>query len=125
MIKSISLAAMAGALSLTMGVAAMAQSAAPTNTRPNDNTTDAGVRGGARAPAGLPGVGIDRQDRREQRVNDIKQQTTDQGAATAASKRAPPGMPGATTRKDVQQQRTNDIKQQTSDEGTTSGKPSR
>lgn len=121
--KSITIASLAGALSLTMGVAAMAQTS-PTNTRPNDNTTTTGNVPGPRAPAGSPGVGVDQQDRREQRTNDAKQTTTDQGATTAAG-RAPPGMPGATTRKDVQQQRTNDIKQQTSDEGTTSGKPSR
>lgn len=107
-----------------ISVPAYAQAPAPSNTRPSDATTDQGARPGAQAPPGAPGVGVDRQDRREQRTDDKKRNTTDQGA-TGTTQQAPPGVPDATTRQDQREQRTNDKKQQSSDPGSSGSRPAR
>lgn len=107
-----------------ISMSAYAQAPAPSNTRPADATTDQGTRPGAQAPSGAPGVGVDRQDRREQRTDDQKRNTTDQGAS-GTTQQAPPGAPDVTTRQDQREQRTNDRKQQSSDPGTAGSRPMR
>ena len=112
--RIIAAAAISGVFSLAMGAAALAQGPAAGGMRAIG--TLASDRPLILAQAVVP----DRQDRRENRLNELKQDTTAQGAAGGPTPKPPPGV-RAPTRQDARQQRVNEEKQDTTAQGAAGG----